>query len=129
MRGYLEIGNPFPQQEENDTTYPLHSLSTRQGQWAGVIYVHQSPESASKNDRSCEFIVISAGFALEGDDEQRDWIPEWDFEERPRSGDCYRFYHVLWIEWQGTVAYRRGLGRVSQKVWDDVSKEEVEVFG
>jgi len=127
-RGYLEIGNPFPQQEENDDTYPLHSLSTSQGKWAGIIYVHHPLESASKHDRLCELILISGGFALEGDNEQRGWIPEWDFAQRPRSEDYCCFYHVLWIEWQGNIAYRRGLGRVNQKVWDSISKEEVEVL-
>ncbi len=93
-----------------------------------MIYVHYPLEGASKHDNPCESINISAGIALEGHNESRDWIPEWDFTEKPCLGDFYHFCLVLWIEWQGNISYRKGLGRVSKEIWDDVSKGEVEVL-
>lgn len=130
LRGYLEIGEPLLQEEQNDNTYLLCSLNTEAGEWGGVIYVHYLPETTTEQKTSCELVLISGGFASEddGNEEQVGRIPEWNSAKRPRSGDYYLFYHVLWIEWQGDIAYRRGLGRVVQTVWDDLPKEEVEIL-
>ena len=123
LRGYLQMGNALSQQVD-DNTYPLHSLTTEEGEWAGVLYVHEHPEGTDW----CELVLISGGFARENeDDEQSSWIPEWTCAERPRSGNFYLFYHVLWIEWQGDIAYRKGLGRIVQGIWDDLSKDEVDI--
>lgn len=122
-RGYLQMGSALSQQAD-DNTYPLHSLTTEEGEWAGVLYVHEHPEGTDR----CELVLMSGGFARENDDgEHSGWIPEWNCAERPRSKDYYLFYHVLWIEWQGGIAYRKGLGRIFQEVWDDLSKDEVEI--
>ena len=130
LRGYLEIGSALPQEKQDgdDDTLPLYSLETEEGEWAGVIYVHQLPEDTSKQEVRCELVLMSGGFAFEDNEEQSEWIPEWNSVRRPRSGDYYLFYHVLWIEWQGDIAYRKGLARVVQKVWDALSKDEVEVL-
>lgn len=128
LRGYLEMGSALSQEEQSDNAYPLYSLNTEEGEWAGVIYVHHLPENTSAQKDWCELVLMSAGFAFEHGEDQSSWIPEWKFARRPRSGDYYLFYHVLWIEWQGDIAYRKGLGRVVQKVWDDLSKDEVEIF-
>lgn len=128
LRGYLEMGGALPQEEQNnDTYYPLYSLNTETGAWAGVIYVHDSPDMIGAQEYQCELVLISGGFAFEHDEDQISWLPEWTFPRRPRSGDNYLFYH-LWIEWQGGIAYRRGLARVVQEVWDELSKDKVEIF-
>ncbi|MCJ1461272.1 hypothetical protein MMC28_011654 [Mycoblastus sanguinarius] len=128
LRGYLELGSALSQEEQNDNTYPLYSLNTEEGEWAGVLYAHRLLQNTSVQKDYCELVLMSGGFALEDDEEQISWIPEWNFARRPRSGGYYLFYHVLWIEWQGDIAYRKGLGRVVQKVWDDLSKDGVEIF-
>ena len=128
-RGYLKMGSPLPQDDEYIEALPIYSLYTSEGTWAGIIYVHHSPESASEQNQECELVLISGGWFLEKDFGQSSWLPEYlYYEERPRSGEFYHFYHVLWIEWQGNIAYRKGLGRLVQKVWDDLPKDEVEVL-
>ena len=118
---------PLPPQEENYKNLPIYSLNS-EGTWAGIIYVHHSPRSISEQNQQCELVLISGGWALEDqDDDYSSCFPEWNYAERPRSGDRYHFYHVLWIEWQGNIAYRKGLGRVVKKVWDDLPKDEVEI--
>ncbi len=131
LRGYFQMGSPLPQEEDRKgDIFPIYSLHTSEGTWAGVIYVHHSPESASEQNQRCELVLISGGWAVEDEnnDHQSRWLPEWNYEKRPRSGDKYDFYHVLWIEWQDNIAYRKGLGRVVQKVWDDLPKDEIELF-
>lgn len=127
FRGYLRMGGPLPPQDESDENCQVYLLNNGEGTWAGIIYVHHSPESDSGQSQQCELVLISGGWAAEDDEEARYYFPEWLYEERPRSGDCYNFYHVLWIEWQDNVAYRKGLGRVVKKVWDDLPKDEIDL--
>ena len=128
FRGYLEMGNPLPQQGENDKTLPIYSLHTSEGTWAGVIYVHHSPENTSEQNQRCELVVISGGWAVENDEEQSSWFPEWSCDERPRSEYDYDFFHALWIEWQGNIAYRKGLARVPLQVWWGLPTDKVEIL-
>ena len=127
-RGFLDVGAHLPQPEEDDEVQPLHSLRTDAGKWAGVIYVHQPPESADEQRQQCELVLISGGYALENTDVEGGFILEGGFAERPRSGIDYDFYHLLWIEWRGKLAYRKGLARVVMSVWNDLVKDEVELF-
>lgn len=127
-RSYLRMGSTLPREVQNGETYPLYSLETEEGEWAGVIYVHYDPGNTKERKVSCELVVMSGGIAFENVEEQSEWIPEWDYEKRPRSGDVYCFYHCLWIERRGQISYRRGLARVPQKVWDTLSKEDVTIF-
>ena len=128
LRGYLEMGTPLPQQEKDDfEIFPIYSLHTSEGTWAGVIYVHHSPESAGEQNQQCELVLISGGWAVEDHESQWPWFPEWFHEKRPRTGNLYHFYHVLWIEWQDNIAYRKGLGRIVKNIWDDLPKDEIEL--
>ena len=129
FRGYLRMRGPRLPQEEDDKDLPIYLLNNGEGTWAGIIYVHHSPEIASEQNQKCELVLISSGWTIEDDNEEHSsWFPEWFCENRPRSGDFYEFYHVLWIEWQDNIAYRKGLGRVLKQVWDDLPKEEIDLF-
>lgn len=127
-RSYLRMGSTLSREVQNGETYPLYSLETEEGQWAGVIYVHYDPGNTKERKVSCELVLISSGIAFENVEDQSEWIPEWDYEKRPRSGDVYCFYHCLWIERRGQISYRRGLARVPQEVWDTLSKDDVTIF-
>ena len=128
FRGYLKIARPLSEAEQNGSHYPLHHLYTANQEWAGVLYVHQPPVLHNGQTCRCELIVISAGFAFEDAAGQAHLIPEFDCVKRPRSRDCYLFYNVLWIEREGIASYRKGVGRVLQKAWDDLPKDEVEIW-
>ncbi|KAI1630199.1 heterokaryon incompatibility protein-domain-containing protein [Exophiala viscosa] len=56
-----------------------------------------------------------------------DRMPEIQVLARARSRRTYSFYHVLWIEWCGNIAERRGLGRVDQSVWDALPQSNITV--
>ena len=127
-RSYLRMGSVLSREAQNGETYPLYSLETEEGEWAGVIYVHYDPGNTEERKVSCELVLMSGGIAFEDVEEQGEWIPEWDYEKRPRSGDVYCFYHCLWIERRGQISSRRGLARVPQKVWDTLSKDDVSIF-
>ena len=135
LRGHLEIASPLSEEEQNGKNYPLYHLHTENEEWAGIIYVHQPLSLTSGQTHRCELIVISAGFASEVEDydtdlygEQASWLPEFNFARRRRSEDCYRFYHVLWIERERGISYRKGLGRVVKRVWEDLPKNKVRIW-
>jgi hypothetical protein len=35
---------------------------------------------------------------------------------------------VLWIEWENSVAYRKGLGRVLNDAWNGMEKNEIDLI-
>lgn len=64
-----------------------------------------------------DLIAISAGSAKNRSDESF-YFPEWDVTERPKDGELYEFYSVMWVEWDDGIAYRKGVGRVRKQIWD-----------
>ena len=128
LRSYLRMGSTLSQEVQDSETYPLYSLETEEGEWAGVIYVHYDPGNTKEQNISCELVLMSGGFVFENGEDESDWIPEWNSEKRPRSEDVYCFYHCLWIERRGNISYRRGLARVPQKVWHTLPKDDVSIF-
>lgn len=39
----------------------------------------------------------------------------------------YRFHNVLWIEWEKGVAYRKGIGKIWGKHWEEADPEEIDI--
>ncbi|KAK5654212.1 hypothetical protein OQA88_7387 [Cercophora sp. LCS_1] len=39
----------------------------------------------------------------------------------------YEYYNVMWIGWNGCIAYRNAIGRVLGSYWDSLDPEEVEI--
>jgi hypothetical protein len=49
-------------------------------------------------------------------EDEEPWMEHWE-DARKHKQDCY---HVLWIEWKDSVAYRKSYGFVLEKEWDRV---------
>lgn len=70
-----------------------------------------------------ELVAISQGWfgvntkSGEEEKEVKDWFPD-----HTKRRDCY---HVLWVEWENGIAYRRGNGCVVKEVWDREREEEL----
>lgn len=45
----------------------------------------------------------------------------------PASKWQFRCYDVLWIEWEGEIAYRKAIGQVWKEDWDAADTEEVDI--
>jgi hypothetical protein len=45
----------------------------------------------------------------------------------PKTSRLYNFYNVLWIAWEGNIAYRVALGRVEQGFWDSAVLKDIDV--
>jgi hypothetical protein len=125
---YLKLGDQFCQEPDNQYQHfckTLHTLRTKDGLWAGVIF-HHDPCGLSPG-HELELVLISGGHVAETDEDHQYEIPEWRTEEQPRSQERYEFYHALCVEWQDGIAERRGLARVPQNIWDTIAETGVEV--
>ncbi|EEU37365.1 uncharacterized protein NECHADRAFT_86295 [Fusarium vanettenii 77-13-4] len=45
-----------------------------------------------------------------------------------RLGEDYDFVNILWVEWSDGIAYRKGLGRIFQHVWENQPLEDIELI-
>lgn len=39
----------------------------------------------------------------------------------------FKFYIILWIEWEDGIAYRKGIGKVWADCWESADKEEIDI--
>jgi hypothetical protein len=39
----------------------------------------------------------------------------------------YKFYNVLWVEWEDGVAYRKGIGKIWAHCWEDLGPQQIDV--
>ncbi|KAK1750900.1 heterokaryon incompatibility protein-domain-containing protein [Echria macrotheca] len=99
----------------------LRAATTRpEGQVNGDIIGRTAAHTAST---VCELAAVSTGWAY------NDWkeysMGEWELPARPRVGDKYEWYNVMWIEWHGGVARRKAIGRVCKAVWESQGLEPI----
>ncbi|PMD14869.1 hypothetical protein NA56DRAFT_754519 [Hyaloscypha hepaticicola] len=104
-----------------------------------------------KEQTQFELVVISAGEIsgevtvlkrrahIEASDLHRIFLPDgfgwarvyFDFPLGNDFNVCVQqrigLYHVLWIEWEDGIAYRRGLGRVLKEAWDRMATDEIDL--
>ena len=106
------------------------------GTWAGALNIHnyhiipilEFVPLPLLRLAHCELIAISMGIAQKNLDEGTPLtIPEYNCEERPKTYS-YLFYNVLWIEWEGGIAYRKGLGRVEDNMREAQPLEWIDVI-
>ena len=113
-----------------DSHIPSVSLWDKSGQWAGLLRLHQH-DDFSRNRMSTmqriELVAISRGRAKNSWPEEPG-LEEWEFDERPKDGEWYEFYNVMWISWTDYVASRRGLGRVIKDLWERQEPREIDLI-
>ncbi|KAE8448851.1 hypothetical protein EG329_008853 [Mollisiaceae sp. DMI_Dod_QoI] len=91
--------------------------------WAGILRLQNRSDFADAalpldtSSFQIQLVAISRGTTPNG--QEYDFcFEENDLEERPKDGKIYEYYNVLWIEWGGDIAYRKGLGRVERRMWE-----------
>ncbi|CAG8955756.1 hypothetical protein HYFRA_00011623 [Hymenoscyphus fraxineus] len=122
--GSLNIYLEDPQIVKNLEVFELVTISLGK---AGNFYSH-SLRRQGLEWRSClEFALAWGNFGpasyipVDFDGTVKEHRSEFvDFKE-------VEFYYVLWIGWEGKVAYRRGLGRVSKEAWDSQATDEIDL--
>jgi hypothetical protein len=125
-RGRLLPGEQIPSVESE-----VISLRDCSGLWLGALHLHDSLEALKDeiNGQALELVEVARAYMpYEGNDNSiRLKIPEWECSELPRTGLLYEYYYVMWIEWQGSIAYRKGLGRVEKRAWEAQELEWIDL--
>ncbi|KAL6900426.1 heterokaryon incompatibility domain-containing protein [Trichoderma evansii] len=102
--------------------YPSLSLRDRDGAWAGILKPHDgldvSGSTLQRVGEAVELVEIAAGYCWDAEDV---WsgIGDVRHPEKPKLGSWYEYYWVIWVEWAEGVAYRKGLGRVYKRCWEE----------
>ncbi|KAF2454252.1 heterokaryon incompatibility protein-domain-containing protein [Lineolata rhizophorae] len=98
------------------------------GAWAGTIRL-QVPEGQDPPEGTlCELVAISQG-ATKTDVPHVEAHPVHEIPRREhlRERAVYWYFNVLWVEWEGGVAYRKALGRVWTGAWKVTDEEMIDV--
>ena len=133
-RGRTNAGSEWPIKTRSDhevgsdkhtTTIMLKDSS---GSHVGELRLLESPPSGKDTvDPEChhgeafELVEVSKGYAYI--DEMHD-IPGMIATQ---YGEKYEFYDVMWIEREGEVAFRKGLGRVLKEHWEAQDRETIDL--
>jgi len=73
-------------------------------------------------EKALELVEVSKGYAFSG---QMNDLLGIRFS---KHGVSFEFYHVMWIEREGQLAYRKGLGRVLREVWEAQDRELIDLM-
>jgi hypothetical protein len=116
-------------------------LVDKSGSTVGTLLVNSTNSEDIQSGLQCELIAISkrekqTGWRT-GNYTIRRHFPEAALLHKNCTATCefggckgeklYRFYSVLWIEWENGIAYGKALGSVYQSFWDRQKVEEVEI--
>jgi hypothetical protein len=101
------------------------------GTEVGDLTPHSSEASGVSLGTLCELVAIS-----QAEESDHEWSTggydrrlkafQRDFgSPHSRKANRESFYNVMWIGWEGDVAYRRGLGTVDKTHWDALQAEVI----
>ena len=78
-----------------------------------------------KSERAGEFVLLSTNAERKSDGECKEIIDGADHRGFEHFKGCkhIRSRNIMLIEWDGNVAYRRGLGEVDKESWEDIETE------
>lgn len=113
----------------------LVTLVNSRKEWAGVLRLHRSDHFSKdgldpeETPVEVQLIAISKGSipnglsAAEGTMDMKEYL----VEERPKDGDSYEYYNVMWITYREGVAYREAVGRVHKRMWVSMNPQTIDV--
>jgi hypothetical protein len=112
-----------------EKTFTKHTsllINEKNGNWAGILHLHNEPAESTIPNTAVELIALSKGCATPRNSFYEDF-EEFLIDESLRSKGIYNFYHVMWIEWENGIAYRKAIGRISQAMWEQQELEWIDL--
>jgi hypothetical protein len=105
-------------------TLLLVNIHNRQGSWIGTMETNTTNSSAYTPGTECVVIAIShVTHKRESWNEMEELITQ----SHLAAETSYNFIQVLWVSWEGSIAYRRGLGRIWEKAWKQEENREIKI--
>lgn len=113
----------------------LVTLVNSENEWAGALRLHSRDYFSkdgldpSKSPIEVQLIAISQGSIPNGltDMGGTSEIGEYMEKDRPKDGDSYEYYNVMWISWRDGIAYREAVGRVHKRMWSSLNPSTIDV--
>ncbi|KAL9109804.1 MAG: hypothetical protein Q9187_008121 [Circinaria calcarea] len=125
QRARLFVGQEVSNIHDDWTTLPA-CLVDEEENWAGIIRFNIPRYDPSIKGQPCELIALSLASAANSGDYGH-ILEEWEMPERPCDSEYYRFYYVMWIEWENGIAYRKAIGTVYKPMWEKQVRENIHV--
>lgn len=122
-----------PQRDGSKHYLSLYDLSQN---WVGILRPHDPKQflarenNSTPNGQMVQLIAISRGSIPNHDALASGlwFLDEFDLGERPKDGENYEYYNVLWISWEDGIAYREAAGRVLKDMWESLKPESIDVI-
>lgn len=102
----------------------LVNLYNQQGSWIGTMNTNIDGRFAYTPGTECVVIAISR---VTQDRGSWDEVVELKTQPHLAAETTYEFVQVLWVSWDGNIAYRRGLGRIWEKAWEREETKEIDI--
>lgn len=100
----------------------------------GAVVVNIEDNLGLYTGAPCELIVLSEAEVVLPDAMEELALADFVYAElekqdqefaESRDERKWDYYNVMWIEWEGDVAYRKGLGMVNKRAWDVMGAETI----
>lgn len=105
----------------------MFHLYSRKGDWVGVLTSNGTDEGFAAGHESQECILVSGGVTWKDANDERTSLEEWIQVDLIKSLPKYEFYNILCIEWKSGIAYRKAVGRVWKKAWEQLDTMDIDV--
>lgn len=104
----------------------LFALHSGNGDWMGVL---QPDEGTFYEGQGIQLVEIALGkrWYCENRSDGRSRIEELAEGFRPKVGEAYEFYHVMWVEMVDGIGYRKGMGEVYRPAWEALDRDIIEL--
>lgn len=124
-----------PENDDPNAQSVFVTLRNHRNEWAGVLRLHSSDYFSRdgldpvESPIEVQLIAISKGSVSNGlgAAEGASAIEEYMVEERPKDGDSYEYYNVMWISWKEGIAYRDAVGRAHKRMWESLDPSTIDV--
>lgn len=95
------------------------------GKWAGSLMLHTSLSGPLPIGESCELLALS--LATFSTDHFFNLGLDRELPPLYKTSEAYKFYNVMWIEWESGIAFRKAVGKVDKDVWDQQNPRTIDV--
>jgi hypothetical protein len=102
-------------------------LHTASGQYAGELWIHQAVAESLVAEDECLAIAMIHTVRIIPNENGVALKQNGTLEDHLYSPEIGHSVHILWVEWEDGVAYRRGTGRIRLDIWKTLDAREIEI--
>jgi hypothetical protein len=109
------------------TLFQKWDLYTPSGEYAGRIWISDENKGPIVAKDECLVIAIMHTVVSVPNVGSKTVKDESEAKDHHTGAGSDGYVYVLWIDWEGDMAYRRGSGRIGYDVWKTLETKEIEI--